>query len=178
MPRVSPLMCTSDPHSTNSQIDVIHGDIKPENTLVFGDTADEATIQVTDFGYSCIGAKDKDEVYLPVTWGWCAPEYHDRGIPLQKAKKMDIYSFGLVCFWVLFTDDFIKLRADPKMRDLKQLRLSAIDLASKKECPSGDLQGFFDLALCESWETREANIKFLGQDNAQGGGLKPKEQSM
>ncbi|KAF8534599.1 kinase-like domain-containing protein [Trichophaea hybrida] len=49
--------------------DVIHGDIKPQNVLVFKE-AGKTTI--------------KSEVTAP------------------KAKEMDVYSFGLLCFWVLF----------------------------------------------------------------------------
>ena len=33
---------------------------------------------------------------------WNAPEHHDRSFRPEQAKQMDVYSFGLLCFWLLF----------------------------------------------------------------------------
>lgn len=150
-------------------IDIIHGDIKPDNILIFGDTIDSATAQVTDFGYSCMGAKENDIVYLPVSRDWCAPEYHDRGIELHKAKKMDIYSFAMVCLWVLFGKEFIELRQElERTNDRDQFHRSAMELASTAGHFGSELRTFFDLALREDWQAREEDLEklvmLLGQD--------------
>lgn len=124
---------------------------------------------MTDFGYSCMGAKDNDIVYLPMSRDWCAPEYHDRGIELHRAKKMDIYSFGMVCLWVLFGDEFVALRVElERTNDRHQFHHSAMGLASTAELPGTQLRTFFELALCEDWQAREADLEklvlLLGQD--------------
>lgn len=55
-----------------------------------------------DFGYSCLGSKEEDLVMLPHSKPWQAPEYHPRWFRFKDAKKMDIYSAGLLCLWILF----------------------------------------------------------------------------
>lgn len=81
----------------------MHGDIKPENILVARSQEPIGYgIKVTDFGYSCLGSNDEDLVMLPQSKPWQAPEYHSRWFSLQLAKKMDIYSLGLLCLWLLF----------------------------------------------------------------------------
>jgi hypothetical protein len=57
---------------------------------------------VTDFGYSCFKSADEDLVMLPRTQPWEAPEWHERSFKLKKAKMMDVYSFGLLCLWLIF----------------------------------------------------------------------------
>lgn len=150
-------------------IDVIHGDIKPENVIVFGDNSGGFIAKVIDFGYSCIGAKDKDLVYLPRTLAWCAPEYHDRGFLLPMAKKTDIYSFAMVCLWVLFNEGFNRLRMElERTKDREQFRRGAMDLASTAEYPGSKLRTFFDLALRNNCEERESDlgklVSLLGQE--------------
>lgn len=54
-----------------------------------------------DFGYSCFGATDEDLVRLPFTEGWSAPEWDDGEFHVWKAKKADIYTFALLCKWIL-----------------------------------------------------------------------------
>ena len=39
---------------------------------------------------------------MPDIRPWNAPEHHDRSFRPEKAKQMDVYSFGLLCFWLLF----------------------------------------------------------------------------
>ena len=59
---------------------------------------------MADFGYSFLPNEgDEDVVFQPaLSWPWNAPEYHHRGFSIEQAQKQDIYSFGMLCFWVLF----------------------------------------------------------------------------
>jgi len=88
-------------------IDIVHGDLKPENVLVFPDDSGQHVPKVADFGFSCLGSKETDIVLLPKTLHWEAPEWHHRGFQISAAKKTDIYSFGLLCLWVLFNEQFV-----------------------------------------------------------------------
>ncbi|KAL8658443.1 MAG: hypothetical protein Q9202_007560 [Teloschistes flavicans] len=84
-------------HSEN----VVHGDIKPQNVLVFQTSTEIYTVKVADFGYSTIYATDDDLIQIPRSLHWTAPEWHHRGFSLEQAKKMDIYSLGLLVLWLL-----------------------------------------------------------------------------
>ena len=83
-----------------------HGDLKPANALVFRDGAGDTYAKLADFGYAgwAIGNTKNVLVYPPRSWPWNAPEYHHRGFTVSAAQKMDIYSFGLLCLWLLFFD--------------------------------------------------------------------------
>lgn len=41
---------------------------------------------------------------MPKSAPWNAPEYHHRGFRPHEAMKMDVYSFGMLCLWLLFKD--------------------------------------------------------------------------
>jgi serine/threonine protein kinase len=89
--------------------DIIHGDIKPHNILVFDYQDEEGNFfegeyyaKVADFGFSAWSRAGNDLVFFPESRPWNAPEYHHRGFSIDQAKRMDIYSFGLVCLWLLF----------------------------------------------------------------------------
>ena len=87
---------------------VVHGDIKPENVLVNkGSEPSTFGVKMTDFGYSCYGSTDEDFVRLPRSQPWEAPEYHPRWFTLAAAKKTDMYSFGLLCLWLLFPGEVL-----------------------------------------------------------------------
>ena len=58
-------------------------------------------VLLADFGFSRFGAMD-DLVKLARSEPWDAPEWHPREFKLKDAKKMDVYSFGLVCLWLFF----------------------------------------------------------------------------
>ena len=81
---------------------VIHGDIKPENVLVFSENDGAYVAKVTDFGYSTLFTTDSDLIKMPKSWPWTAPERHHREILPIQARKMDAYSFGMLCLWLLF----------------------------------------------------------------------------
>ncbi|KAL7920908.1 kinase-like domain-containing protein [Trichoderma austrokoningii] len=91
---------------------IIHGDIKPENVLIFASEADnKISTRVTDFGYSTLHASNAPEaqIRLPFSVPWNAPETvadRDRLFSVHDAKLTDIYSFGMLCAWVLFHSSF------------------------------------------------------------------------
>ena len=88
---------------SDKDIGVVHGDIKPQNVLVFQDAITrEITVKVADFGYSTLTMGESGKVFLPKSRPWNAPEHHFRGFKAQEAKKTDVYSFGLLCLWFLF----------------------------------------------------------------------------
>ncbi|KAF3314300.1 hypothetical protein TWF173_004904 [Orbilia oligospora] len=86
-------------HSCNA----VHGDIKPENVLICKDADGRFLAQVIDFGYSTIFAdEENEEVTLPTSWPWTAPEIKpQQPVTLEQAKAADIFSYGLLCFWLL-----------------------------------------------------------------------------
>ncbi|KAL8907095.1 MAG: hypothetical protein Q9171_006000 [Xanthocarpia ochracea] len=103
---------------------IIHGDIKPENVLIFprtqelndglrNDLVSDRIVKlpneegcyvarVTDFGFSTLFQTENASIRMPRTKIWTAPEWQEREyLPIQ-AKKMDAYSFGMLCLWLLF----------------------------------------------------------------------------
>jgi serine/threonine protein kinase len=74
--------------------------------LVFKDATGKTTIKVADFGYSTLAAGEAGKVLLPKSRQWNAPEHHVGEFGLPAAKKADVYSFGMLCLWVLFVDSF------------------------------------------------------------------------
>src|ERR1700743_350497 len=88
--------------------DIVHGDIKPDNILV-SQKGTSLVAMGTDFESSCVYGDESDLLTLPKTPPWNAPEWSDRYVRVKDAKLMDIYSFGLVCFWILFRSNLGKL---------------------------------------------------------------------
>ena len=80
---------------------IIHGDIKPGNVLIFEDNS-QVTAKVADFGFSTCLQSRGELLSIPISEPWNAPEYSDHLFRPESAKKMDIYSFGLLCAWLLF----------------------------------------------------------------------------
>ena len=91
------------PSKSDNDIGVVHGDIKPQNVLVFKDaTTKKITVKVADFGYSTLTVGESGKVSLPKSRPWNAPEHHFGEFNPQEAKTTDIYSFGMLCLWLLF----------------------------------------------------------------------------
>lgn len=87
--------------SSLSNLGILHGDLKPENVLMFSENS-TFVAKVADFGYSTRFCGEDDLVKIPESFPWTAPEWHHREFAVSKAKKMDIYSFGALCLWILF----------------------------------------------------------------------------
>ncbi|XWX01596.1 hypothetical protein V2A60_009624 [Cordyceps javanica] len=89
-----------DMHSNH----IIHGDLKPENVLVFKDDSGRYSARVIDFGFSTRYADEDQLLTLPRSEPWNAPENNghvDSWTP-RRAVKADLYCFGVLCFWLLF----------------------------------------------------------------------------
>ncbi|KAL8916132.1 MAG: hypothetical protein Q9172_006438 [Xanthocarpia lactea] len=89
-----------------SQADMSHGDIKPANVLIFQDKLGGLYAKLADFGYAgwTFGPQKDRLVKPPKSWPWDPPEYHHRGFTVSAAQRLDMYSFGMLCLWLLFHD--------------------------------------------------------------------------
>lgn len=58
--------------------------------------------KVADFGFATCLQTENDLLSIPKSDPWNAPEYSERLFRPDPAKRMDIYSFGLLCTWLLF----------------------------------------------------------------------------
>ncbi|KAL8923162.1 MAG: hypothetical protein Q9172_003259 [Xanthocarpia lactea] len=85
---------------------VIHGDIKPENILVFEREHGKCYAKLCDFGFASLFANQEEDlkIDLPLSRPWNAPELDKQrsGLSILEAKRADIYSVGIVCAWLLF----------------------------------------------------------------------------
>jgi serine/threonine protein kinase len=85
--------------------DIIHGDVKPENVLVFGER-ENVTAKLADFGFAGLGVDQ--EIKLARTEPWAAPEVYARRVhSLPDSKLTDVYSFGMLCLWVIFRETLV-----------------------------------------------------------------------
>ncbi|KAI9781722.1 MAG: hypothetical protein M1839_005715 [Geoglossum umbratile] len=79
--------------------DIVHGDIKPANVLIFPHPQRRYIAKLADFGYCSV---ESPEVVCASsgTWPWTAPEWKEE-MPRALVKKTDLYPFGLVMWQVL-----------------------------------------------------------------------------
>ena len=86
---------------------ILHGDLKPENILIYKDS-DRFTAKICDFGLS--GYSPSDEPPIGISFLWAAPEIRARvsagdwDLPSYQ-QHHDIYSYGLICTFVLLRQD-------------------------------------------------------------------------
>lgn len=68
--------------------------------------------KLADFGYSTPFIPHPDQVIrMPISKPWTAPEYHDRGFERSEVFRMDVYSFGMICLWILlYNADYLPQR--------------------------------------------------------------------
>jgi serine/threonine protein kinase len=79
---------------------IVHCDIKPDNLLVFQHDTNQYFIKVADFGYAS-PVTESGSVHLATPAAWTDPTYRGEALDANTAKKMESYSFGLVCAWLL-----------------------------------------------------------------------------
>jgi serine/threonine protein kinase len=71
--------------------------------LIFEDQPNSFVARVADFGFSTMFRSSHDFISIPArSTPWYAPEHHRREFSPSNAKLMDIYSFGMLCLWLLF----------------------------------------------------------------------------
>ncbi|KAF1992761.1 hypothetical protein P154DRAFT_583495 [Amniculicola lignicola CBS 123094] len=87
--------------------DTVHGDIKPRNVIIFKQKPGYVA-KVNDFGFTTSFRDKSDSKTMPRSPIWSAPEWHDRSFSAGAAKKMDIFSWGLLCLWLLTEDDALE----------------------------------------------------------------------
>ena len=80
---------------------IVHGDIKPGNVLAFEDGS-RFVAKVANFGLATCFQSHNDLILMPRSEPWNAPEHHDPHIKAEQGKQMDVYSFGILCFWLIF----------------------------------------------------------------------------
>jgi len=167
---------------------VIHGDIKPQNMLVFQYATGKITVKVADFGYSTLTIGEAGEVYLPKSRPWNAPEHHFGEFTALAAKKMDVYSFGILCLWVLFgnvgiaqkSSDYMaecvsfdafsgtrtpleQLKDDDQVELLANQLMGSMPLADLSAELRVRLKEFFNVTVCRCTKKRTSDIgKLLG----------------
>ena len=57
---------------------------------------------MADFGFATCCCGENDLIIMPKSEPWNAPEHHHRLHLLAQARKMDVYSYGMLCFWFIF----------------------------------------------------------------------------
>lgn len=94
---------------------VVHGDIKPENILVFPRKGPQESfiLKITDFGHSVIEA-DQLEALPAMTPRWSAPEISEKStMTFLEMKATDYYSYGLVLLSIMIGRPFYDGMTEP-----------------------------------------------------------------
>ncbi|KAL9120619.1 MAG: hypothetical protein Q9187_002827 [Circinaria calcarea] len=86
---------------------IIHGDVKPKNILLYEED-NTLLAKVADFGFSTLVSSD-GMANLACSVPWYAPEYHPRKFTFLAAQKADMFSFGMLCLWLLFKNDLLEM---------------------------------------------------------------------
>ena len=137
-----------------------HGDIKPENVLLFKNESGEWHAKLADFGYAGWAINNSEDILIkpPRSRPWDPPDYHHRGFTVLGARKLDIYSFGMLCLWVLFFDR--SLVGEPLSTDVKSTRSWPFhDFKLLDNMKREDVLGDFAVDLVTSVEVLHANQK-------------------
>ena len=122
---------------------------------------------MTDFGYSTLFATEDDLIEMPFSGIWTAPDWHYRKILPKQGRKMDVYSFGMLCLWLLFYNqttsrdrDFKKDLASPMdpLYHVSELLKATPDMALWER---ENLQKLFSLTLVPNPAERSANMQDL-----------------
>lgn len=61
-----------------TDLGVIHGDIQPQNLVVFQDSDGGFHAKLADFGHSFLFTNEEQMIHLPSSDQWTSLEYHHR----------------------------------------------------------------------------------------------------
>ena len=79
--------------------------MKPQNFLVFQRETGEYYLKLADIGFSTLASKEHDDtgIDIPISRPWNAPELSEKqhGLSFSAAKATDVYSVGLLCWWLM-----------------------------------------------------------------------------
>lgn len=98
---------------------LIHGDLKPDNILIFPNESSSYTAKVADFGLAIADAMVGTSINIRGTYGWQAPEVEsEKPIAHDLWQLTDNYSFGLVVWSVLLHEGHKPPKGEPISRGL------------------------------------------------------------
>ena len=125
------------------------------------------TAKMTDFGSFCYGLRDNDTVNLPQSAPWNAPEYYAGDVNLLDAKKMDVHSFGLVCFWIFFyqsspLNDRSSTCEKNKLFEIKNMRRTMLELINQIKEP-GNTDGLISIFVAKLKVYKDQQLQRLQQ---------------
>jgi len=142
--------------------DIVHGDIKPENILIFEDNG-RYIAKLADFGCSIIGNEGNKAVeFEACSESWVAPEWVRKGLSMADAIKTDIYSFALLCVWTLFLSHGDESTTFPKEWTQQELVLNHINDAIQndngREERLNNLKLFINATLVDDPKKRASSL--------------------
>ncbi|KAI0549989.1 hypothetical protein F4679DRAFT_544417, partial [Xylaria curta] len=121
---------------------VIHGDIKPDNILVFRSIDGSLTAKITDFGFSIRCSHDNARLVLPQSQPWCAPELDEYPeFTPEQARRTDIFSFGMLALWFLFDKGLLSNQFEsPRSPDTYESKFRVLEVLKNMKQESSLLQ--------------------------------------
>lgn len=125
--------------------------------------------KIADFGYSSI-VRGNNGIVMPMSWPWVAPEWNEDKFNPLDAKKMDAYSFGMLCLWLIL---YMSLNnPEGKLEDLRNKHsgntyaasTSLIESHGSLQAPQKEmLDKLFSLTLVKDPNCRSFDFnQFLG----------------
>lgn len=86
----------------------MHGDIKPQNVLIFEEKSEKYCAKLIDFGNSARYPDDSHEIEMYGSEAWAAPEYQSGALRNQsEGIEADLFSLGLLYFWLIFQRNIV-----------------------------------------------------------------------
>jgi Protein tyrosine and serine/threonine kinase len=80
--------------------DIVHGDVKSENVLLFENRPSGILAKLSDFGSSLPGGQGVFDFIKQGTKPWTAPEILDETVQRQHRHQCDVFSYGLTAWRV------------------------------------------------------------------------------